>query len=217
MPVWLQCVATSFLALSAPLAMAIEEPDYEVLYTDEVYEVRRYEPYIVAEVDVPGGHTEGGNRAFRILAGYIFGDNSSADRMEMTAPVESRARDSGVKMAMTAPVTSAPAADGRERTFAFVMEKKYTLDTLPEPNDERIRLRATPARIMAVNQYSGRWSEQIFAAREAELLQALARDGIRPLGAPILARYDAPFKPWFLRRNETMVEIEWPGRASRVD
>ena len=197
--------------------MAIEEPDYEVLHRAEGYEIRRYAPYIVAEVDVDGGHTEGGNTAFRILAGYIFGDNRSREKMAMTAPVESRIRDNGVRMAMTAPVTSAPANGGKQRTVAFVMEKKYTLETLPIPSDERIRIRTNPARVMAVTRYSGRWSEQIFAEKEAALLQALERDGIRPAAPPVLARYDAPYKPWFLRRNETMVEIEWPNRASRID
>ena len=210
-------VAITLTALSAPPVMAVEEPDFEILHRSEDYEIRRYAPYIVAEVDVNGGHTDAGNAAFRILAGYIFGDNQSSKKMAMTAPAESTMRDQGVKMAMTAPVTSTATANGKQRTVAFVMEKKYTLDTLPVPNDKRIRIRSNPARVMAVTEYSGRWSEQIFADKEAALLQALERDGIQPQGAPILARYDAPFKPWFLRRNEAMVEIAWPDRAARAD
>ncbi|MDH3407984.1 MAG: heme-binding protein [Gammaproteobacteria bacterium] len=188
--------------------MAIEEPDYEVLQSTEHYEVRRYDPYIIAEVDVSGCRNEAGNLAFRILAGYIFGDNRSRKKMEMTAPVSSRSADS-IKMDMTAPVTSVTSTRG-EHTFAFVMEKKYTLDTLPVPNDERIRIRVMPERIMAVRQYSGRWSESNYQQNESALLRALDADGIEPLEAPILARYNAPFTPWFLRRNESMVEIDWP-------
>lgn len=213
----LLCAAIALIALSAPPVMAIEEPDFELLHRSEDYEIRRYAPYIVAEVDVDGGHTDAGSKAFRILAGYIFGDNRTSKKMAMTAPVESAGRAQGVEMAMTAPVTSTLTSDGKQRTVAFVMEKKYTLETLPVPNDERIRIRTRPARVMAVIEYSGRWSEQIFADKEAALLQALKRDGIQLLGAPVLARYDAPFKPWFLRRNETMVEIAWPDHAMRID
>ena len=213
----LLCIAIALIALSAPPVMAIEEPDFEVLHRSEDYEIRRYAAYIVAEVDVHGGHTDSGDIAFRILAGYIFGDNQSRKKMAMTAPVESTVREQGARMAMTAPVTSTAAANGEQRTVAFVMEKKYTLDTLPVPSDERIRIRTKPPRVMAVIDYSGRWSDRIFAEKESALLQALERDGIQPQGAPILARYDAPFKPWFLRRNETMVEIVWPDRAARAD
>ncbi len=206
----------ALIALASPLAMALEEPDFEVLQRSDDYEVRRYAPYIVAEVDVSGGHTEAGNKAFRILANYIFGDNQAQQFSQEPAFVPNGPRRS-VKMAMTAPVTSTPVYGGQWRTVAFIMEKQYSLDSLPEPNDDRIRLRDEPARVMAVSRYSGRWSDRVFADREAALLQALERDGITPLGYPLLARYDAPFKPWFLRRNESMVEIDWPERTSRLD
>ena len=83
-----------------PLAMALEEPEYTVVETFDEFELRHYPPYLVAEVDVQGNFGEAGNDAFRILAGYIFGDNQSATKMSMTAPVESRPADSSEKMAM---------------------------------------------------------------------------------------------------------------------
>ncbi|MEM9404203.1 MAG: heme-binding protein, partial [Pseudomonadota bacterium] len=138
--------------------MATEEPAYEVLSATDDYEIRRYEPYIVAETDVEGPYKDAGNQAFGILAGYIFGKNRQSEKMAMTAPVESRQADDGVKMAMTAPVTSRPsdAAPGLF-TYGFVMERKYTLDTLPEPIDPRIRIREVPAKIVAVHRFSGSW------------------------------------------------------------
>jgi hypothetical protein len=90
------------------------------------------------------------------------------------------------------------------------MERKYTLDTLPRPLDERIRIREQPARVMAVRRYSGRWTEANYLENEAELMDALSADQRRAIDSPILARYNSPFTPWFLRRNEVMVEIEWP-------
>jgi hypothetical protein len=116
--------------------MAIEEPAYEVLLETRYYEVRRYQPYIVAEVDVDDDFKRAGNSAFRVLAGYIFGDNEPQQKMEMTAPVESR---EGVRMNMTAPVTSQAGTGAGRYTYAFVMERKYTMDTLPEPTARRTR------------------------------------------------------------------------------
>ena len=192
--------------LSGNAAMAIEEPAYEVLLETKYYEVRRYQSYIVAEIDVDDDFKRAGNSAFRVLAGYIFGDNEPQQKMAMTAPVESR---EGVRMNMTAPVTSqAGTGDGRY-TYAFVMERKYTMDTLPEPTNPDIRLVQRPERIMAVHRYSGTWSEERYREHEKTLLDALAVDRVETTGSPVFARYNAPFTPWFLRRNEIMVEIEW--------
>ena len=198
--------------ISGGNAVAIEEPEYEVLEKRDGYEIRQYSPYIVAETVVQGGFKEAGNTAFRILAGYIFGDNSAKEKMSMTAPVESRPADDGVKMSMTAPVTSQRADDGSDQfAYRFVMERKYTLDTLPEPNDPRVQLREVEARTVAVNRYSGSWSQSNYDEHETELLTALRKDGIDAIGEPTLARYNGPFTPWFLRRNEVMIDINWPG------
>jgi hypothetical protein len=128
-------------------AMAIEEPAYEVLLETKHYEVRRYQPYIVAEVDVDESFKRAGNSAFRVLAGYIFGDNVPQQKMAMTAPVESR---EGERMNMTAPVTSRAGDGAGSFTYAFVMERKYTMDTLPRPNNPNIRLVQRPERIVAM-------------------------------------------------------------------
>lgn len=196
------------LTLTGGNAMAIEEPGYEVLASTDDYEVRRYDSYIIAETDVEGTYKTAGNKAFRILAGYIFGDNQASEKMAMTAPVGSRPADDSVKMNMTAPVTSTPGnEDTGSYTYSFVMEKKYSLDTLPVPNDPRVRLRVVPERTVAVHRYSGTWSEDNYLKHERLLLDALAGDGVSTRGAPISARYNAPFTPWFMRRNEVMIEV----------
>ena len=194
------------LTLSGNAAMAIEEPVYEVLLETKYYEVRRYQPYIVAEVEVNDDFKRAGNSAFRVLAGYIFGDNEPQQEMAMTAPVESR---KGVRMNMTAPVTSQARNGDGPYTYAFVMERKYTMDTLPKPDNPDIRLVQRPGRVMAVHRYSGTWSEERYREHEKRLLDALAVDRVDITGIPVFARYDAPFTPWFLRRNEIMVEIDW--------
>lgn len=174
--------------------MALEEPEYEVLSETASYEIRRYEPYIIAEVDV--GDRSADSQGFRTLAGYIFGDNAADAKMQMTAPVESRA-----------------AENSNQQTYAFVMEKKYTLDTLPAPNDERIRIREKPARVVAALRFSGRWTEKNVARHKRQLLADLETDRLAPLGGMELARYNSPFTPWFLRRNELIVPIDWPAKS----
>ena len=162
--------------------MAIEEPGYQVLMESGDVEIRRYDPYIVAEVTVRGEAAD--RRAFRLLAGYIFGNNDSGEKMAMTAPVETRGDD-----------------------YAFVMERKYTMETLPRPEDERVQLRDKPARVVAVRRFSGRWSERNFAQHRRALLEDLAELGVEVVGEPELARYNSPFTPWFLRRNEIIVPV----------
>jgi hypothetical protein len=141
-----------------------------------------------------------------MLAGYIFGDNVPEQKMAMTAPVESTA---GTKMAMTAPVTSRSAGDTNRYTYAFVMERKYTLDTLPKPTNPEVRIVPREGRVMAVRRYSGTWSENRYRDNEDQLLAALNDNSIDVIGDPVFARYNAPFTPWFMRRNEVMVEIDW--------
>lgn len=182
-----------FAAATSEPAMAIEEPQFEVIHVTDDYEIRRYAPYIVAEVDVPGDMGDAGNRAFRILAGYIFGDNAPGEKMQMTAPV----------------VSDAPRTDRDVYTYAFVMESRYSMDTLPAPADPRIRLIQKPAQVVAARSYSGRWTEDNYLRHEISLVSALTIDGHAMRNEPFLARYDSPFKPWFLRRNEVLVELDW--------
>ena len=196
-----------FTVFLRPLpAMALEEPEFTVIQSFEGFELRHYPPYLVAEVDVQGDFDDAGNEAFRLLAGYIFGDNQSSEKMRMTAPVESRPADTGEKMAMTAPVTAVSSGDGLT-TYAFVMERKYTLETLPVPNNDRIRIRTMPERIMAVRRYSGRWTEERYEQNLAELEAALSAAGIEAQGEPVLARYNSPFSLPILRRNEVMLAV----------
>ena len=200
--------------LPASSAMAIEEPDFEVLLTTKQYEIRRYDPYIIAEVDVQGDMGSAGNKAFRILAGYIFGNNEPGEKMAMTAPVESKPK--GERMKMTAPVLSdAPEAQRKAYTYAFVMEEKYTLITLPTPVDPRIRIREKPSRVVAVRRYSGGWSEANYRKNEAALIDALETDRVEITGEPVLARYNGPFTPWFMRRNEILIEVRWEVSAKK--
>ena len=186
---------------------ALEEPKYSVLKEYENFEIRNYASYLVAEVDIEGSYNKTGNEAFRILAGYIFGDNKSSTKMNMTAPVESEAIQPSERMNMTAPVFSNKNVNGY--TYRFVMESKYTQETLPVPNNSKIRITEIKDRVMAVISFSGRWSQKNFEKHEQILVNDLKNEGIGVASEAIYARYNAPFTPWFLRRNEIMFEIEY--------
>ena len=186
------------------MSHAIEEPDYTVLRSFSPVEMRQYAPYVVAEVVLKAGPQEAGSQAFPILAGYIFGKKKGQTKFEMTAPVTQTPVP--VKMEMTAPVTQSAAADGGT-LVQFVLPKGVTLESAPEPLDPRVRLRLVPATQWAVIRYSGSWSQANDDEHLGLLRAALAREGVATQGEPVLARYNAPFTPWFLRRNEIWLAL----------
>lgn len=183
--------------------MALEKPSYEVLESDGRMELRTYEPYIVAETFVDAEFERAGNEGFRRLADYIFGNNRSRQKLSMTAPVAQAASE---KIAMTAPVSMH--RDAGSYRITFMMPSEYTMATLPEPVDPEVRLREVSAALMATIRYSGTWSEQRYEAHLAELESWIDARGWKATGEPIFARYDPPFKPWFMRRNEVLIPLE---------
>ena len=193
------------LALSAmPLfSHAIEEPKYEVIRQFDTVELRQYAPYIVAEVVLDASAEDAGNRAFPILAGYIFGKNKGERKLAMTAPVTQTAVP--VKMEMTAPVTQAAVSGGMR--VQFVLPEGVTLESAPEPLDPRVQLRLVPASQWAAIRYSGTWSQANYDEHLGKLQAALAAAGVATRGEPVLARYNGPMTPWFLRRNEIWLAL----------
>ena len=191
------------LAAMPWLGQAIEEPDYEVSRTFDNVEMRQYAPYVVAEVVLDASAEDAGNQAFPILAGYISGKNKGEKKFAMTAPVTQTAAP--VRMDMTAPVTLAAVAGGMQ--VQFVLPKGVTLATAPEPIDPRVQLRLVPAGTWAVISYSGTWSQANYLEHLGELKAALQAAGVATQGEPVLARYNAPFTPWFLRRNEIWLAL----------
>jgi hypothetical protein len=186
--------------------MAIEQPRYTVERRFRDFEIRRYAPFVVAETVVEGRRIPAGNEGFRRLAGYIFGRNRGRRKMAMTAPVTEVPAS---RIAMAAPVTETPAGDVPGRfVIQFMMPSDDTLDTLPEPLDERIRLRRIPGRRVAARRYGGTWSDRRYARHLATLRRAMALEGLEPAGAPQWARYDPPFKPFFLRTNEILIDLD---------
>ena len=192
------------LTLVGGPAVAIEQPKYQVEAKAERFELRRYAPYVVAEVEVSGDQGQAVSQGFRKLAGYIFGANAGSAKIAMTAPVAQAPK--GEKIAMTAPVAQAPTGRGRW-TIQFMMPSQYRIEDLPKPNDPDVRFAAAPARRMAVLTFSGVARGGNYLEHAGELQRWIAARGLRARGEPVLAQYDPPWTPWFMRRNEVQIEV----------
>ena len=194
----------SLFLLALPMTShATEEPDYQVVQKLEDIEIRAYAGYAVAEVVVTATAADAGNLAFPILAGYIFGKNKGERKLAMTAPVTQSAEP--VKLEMTAPVTQSAAPGGFR--VQFVLPKGVTQASAPEPLDARITLRdIAPSRVAAIR-YSGFWSDANYGQPLAQLQTRLRAANLDWVGEPVYSRYNAPFTPWFLRRNEIWLQL----------
>ena len=187
-------------------AMAIEEPRYTVIEKSGKLELRHYSPKIIAETVVAGSMDKASSAGFRLIADFIFGNNTASDgasnKISMTAPVIIEPRSE--KISMTAPATLKESA-GQWRV-EFVMPNQFTMRTLPTPNDKRVTIREVPAANYAVIRFSGLAREKKVATKTTELLQWLNGKSITPVSTPELARYNPPWTPPFLRRNEVLIQ-----------
>ncbi len=187
-----------------------EEQPFEVVRRYDGFELRRYPSHVVAEVTVGLPFEQAGNTAFRYLFGYISGQNRARTSVAMTAPVTQSA-GAAQKVAMTAPVVQRSRQEGGY-AVAFVLPASMTEETAPEPTDPRVSIRTVPSSLAAVTRYSGRWSQDSYERHCRSLLQAVEGQGLTGVGTPRFARFDPPFKPWFLRHNEVVVDVdEQPG------
>ncbi|MGB7452168.1 MAG: heme-binding protein [Lysobacterales bacterium] len=183
--------------------MAVEEAKYTVSMKQDDLEIREYEASIVAEVVVNDDFEDASGAAFRKLFNYISGDNTGRNKIAMTAPVTQKAEPE--KIAMTSPGGQRKADQGW--AVSFMMPAFYTMDTIPLPDDPNIVLREIPAHRAAAIRYSGRWSEKSYKKHLSSLLEWMASENLLAAGEPVWARYNAPFTPWFMRRNEILIPI----------
>ena len=199
-----------------------ETPKYTVEKKDEDIEIRVYPGYILAQVDVESDYDQAIGLGFRILANYIFGGNKKRSNIPMTAPVSGENISVSEKIPMTIPVTeeavhsekiemTAPVTEedsGKHKyRISFTMPSKYTLDTLPEPDDNRIIFKEIKNQKMAVLRFRGRVNHKLANKEMEELKEWLDKEGIKPKSNYIVAQYNNPAVPGFFRRNEVMVEI----------
>ncbi len=181
-----------------------EQPNYEVLLRDEAIEIRRYDPYLIARTTVTGDYETNGREGFDRLGGYIFGNNRGSSKIAMTSPVL-QSPSGGEKIAMTSPVLQ-ERADGAW-TMVFVLPSEYTLETVPEPIDERVIIEEIPAQVVAAIRYSGRTNPSKMSDYETQLREWLANSDYHAIGEAQSARYDPPWTVPSVRRNEVLIEV----------
>lgn len=161
-----------------------ELPPYTVERAEDAREIRAYGPRLVAEVTVRGDRSSAINTGFRVLAGYIFGGNATGEKIAMTVPVDQAAQEGGLW------------------TVRFTMPSRFETETLPVPEDTRIRLVQLPASRMVVETFGGLPDSDDMAARAATLKDWAAAQGMQTSELPVYSFYDAPWTPPWSRRNE---------------
>ncbi len=182
----------------------VEHMDYKVVKKMRGYEIREYPAHIVAQTTVKGKYEEALNIGFMIVAGYIFGGNTKKQAIAMTAPVTEQ-KEISEKISMTSPVLAT--TEGGSHIISFGMPRSYTLETLPEPTDQRVRIMQIPAKKFASLKFSWSRSAGRVKKMETKLISDLAKDKIKVVGSPVYAGYNAPWTPPWMVRNEIMVEV----------
>ena len=199
---------TSALLMFSNAAMSIEESKFKLLEKEQSFELRAYQPRLIAEVFVDGDMSEASSKGFKLIADFIFGNNTAqsgkSEKISMTAPVAVKA--SVENISVTAPVGLQQSINGW-RVY-FVMPSQYSLQTLPKPNDPQVTIKLTPIQKFAVVRFSGLVGEDKMNIKLSELNKWIKRKNFKVLSNPELARYNPPWTLPFLRRNELMVEVE---------
>jgi hypothetical protein len=180
-----------------------ETPKYSVIKKHQDIELRQYGGYIQAEVRVDEkDHKRAVEKGFNILAGYIFGNNISKQKIDMTSPVKVAQSE---KISMTTPVT---VTGSDTYTVAFIMPEKYTLEALPIPIDHHIHFNPVPAHQMASIRFSGYFNNEQILKNTQRLSQWVEEEGLETEGDFIVAGYNPPWIPGFLARNEILIKIK---------
>lgn len=189
---------------SAQAESNTESPSYTVIKSAGGVELRKYDPYLVAEVTVKAGSIDGASsKGFRPLAGYIFGGNQSSDKIAMTAPVTTQSAKGGTKIDMTAPATTQNAGDGLYKVH-FSMPKSWTMETLPTPNNADVKVLEMPAGTRLAYRFKGRKTKAKMNAADEAILKFAMAENLEILSDAISAGYDSPMVPFFMRRWEVM-------------
>jgi len=182
------------------------EPDHEVEEALGRLEIRRYAPRIEARTTIDVADFDAAlGQGFARLADYIGGANRGHEELAMTTPVVARGSLAGERLGRTGGPVITSHRGGY--TVAFVMPPDRTMDSLPRPSDERVRLHHVPERRVAALRFAGRYDGPTVAEREHELARLVAQHGLRAVGEPMFAGFDPPWTLPLLRRNEVWLEL----------
>ena len=189
-------------AMIGPIMSNVEVPAYKILKKEQNIEIRQYPPLIIAEVKTTGSRQDAIGDGFRILADFIFGNNEGEKQLSMNGPIT---QQQGIKIAMTAPVQQEKT--DTEWAISFIMPSKFSIDTIPNPINDRIKITQIPSKRYAVITFSGRSTEANLTKHTNELEIYMNGSSYSKVGNAKYAFYNPPWTLPFLRRNEVQFEI----------
>lgn len=185
-----------------------EQQPYEVLAVLPGFELRNYPAHVVAQVTVHSDFESAGNTAFRYLFGYISGNNRRGGPALQDVSADQAEVEFSQQIPMTAPVLLQPEGSADVFTVAFVLPEAFSAETAPDPQDPAVSIVAVPESRAAAASFSGRWTAKNYLDHAGALGEAAEAAGFTVLGLPRFARFDPPYTPWFLRRNEVIQTVE---------
>jgi len=165
--------------------------EFRVLETFSDFEIREYEPCVIAEVKVSAEYSEASSRAFSSLFGYISSGNKNSEKISMTAPVISaqKPNDSGTWY------------------VSFVMPARSRFENMPQPNDAKVILRELDSEMCVAQSFRGKASFELSKKIEEQLRAAAGKQNLVLSTETRVCRFDPPFKPGFLQYNEIVIPI----------
>ena len=141
------------------------------------------------------------------MASPVTQEAVKSEKITMASPVTQESSQDSEKISMTTPVSEETYGENIHR-ISFTMPSKYTLETLPKPDDPRINFKEVKNQKTAVLRFSGRVKKKLAHEKMEEMMNWLAKKNLSPKSNFIVAQYNNPAVPGFLRRNEILVEIE---------
>lgn len=169
--------------------MANEEPDYIVLKKESEIEIRQYKNFLTASIEMEGDRKEVIGKGFRSLFKYISGENKNKENISMTIPVMQKS------------------SGNNKWNVSFVVPKKFDLKNVPQPDNANIQIKNNlNLKVIAIT-FSGLFSDGNIEENETKLRNYIKEKGIKIEEPAIYAGYNAPWTPWFLKRNEVMFKL----------
>jgi hypothetical protein len=112
---------------------------------------------------------------------------------------------------MTAPVLQVPVKSNLWKV-SFVMPSGSDISSLPIAKNSEVVIKQLPQSFYACLKFTGNFSEIKLEKNLKLLKNALIRESITEIDFDNnwrSARFDPPFKPPFLKRNEVQIPVEW--------
>ena len=168
-----------------------QRQEFRVIETFRDFEIREYEPCVIAEVAVPAEYSEASSRAFSSLFGYISSGNKNSEKISMTAPV----------------IAAQKPDDSKNWYVSFVMPAGSKFEDMPQPTDSKVLLRDLGSEICVATSFRGKASSELSKKMEVQLRAAAAKENLTLSKETRICRFDPPFKPGFLQYNEIVIPI----------